>query len=84
MCGVLCVVTHRQDRQKYSVLLIITDGVVNDIDATIAAIVGASVLPLSIIIVGVGNENFHGESGGGGGVVGGTLSWIGYRRQYDA
>jgi hypothetical protein len=40
------------------VLLILTDGVINDMDATIAALVHASTQPLSIIIVGVGSENF--------------------------
>eukprot|EP00050_Salpingoeca_kvevrii_P003994 m.239775 g.239775 ORF g.239775 m.239775 type:complete len:577 (+) comp10921_c0_seq11:2196-3926(+) len=44
----------------YFVLLIITDGVINDMDATRAAIVAAAKLPLSIIIVGVGNADFGG------------------------
>ncbi|XP_027188868.1 protein BONZAI 3 isoform X2 [Cicer arietinum] len=43
---------------KYFVLLIITDGVVTDLQETINAIVKASDLPLSILIVGVGNANF--------------------------
>lgn len=47
-----------QERQKYTVLLILTDGVINDMDATIAALVHASTQPLSVIIVGVGSENF--------------------------
>ena len=38
--------------------MILTDGVINDETATVAAIVAASALPLSIIIVGVGAENF--------------------------
>ena len=50
--------SNSQERQKYTVLLIITDGIINDIDATIASIVTASSQPLSIIIVGVGNEDF--------------------------
>jgi hypothetical protein len=41
------------DQQKYSVLLILTDGVINDMTSTIRSIVDASELPLSIIIVGV-------------------------------
>ena len=45
--------------QKYFVLLLLTDGVVNDMDASIDAIVRASALPLSIIIVGVGTTNFE-------------------------
>lgn len=51
-----------QDTQKtpenYYVLLLITDGVVTDIDETRTAIVNASQLPMSIIIVGVGNADF--------------------------
>jgi vacuolar-type H+-ATPase subunit F/Vma7 len=42
-----------QSSLHYTVLLIITDGVINDLDETIAQIVAASVLPLSIVIVGV-------------------------------
>lgn len=34
------------------------DGIINDMDATIRAIIQASVLPLSIIIIGVGMEDF--------------------------
>ena len=44
---------------KYTVLLILTDGIINDEAATVAAIVAASALPLSIIIVGVCAENFE-------------------------
>ncbi|XP_078433387.1 protein BONZAI 1-like [Wolffia australiana] len=45
-------------QQKYFVLLIITDGVVTDLQETIDAIVRASDLPLSILIVGVGGADF--------------------------
>lgn len=41
--------------QQYFTLLIITDG---DLDQTRQAIVNASNLPMSIIIVGVGEANF--------------------------
>ncbi|DBA04555.1 TPA: hypothetical protein N0F65_011103, partial [Lagenidium giganteum] len=44
--------------QKYFVLLIITDGVIMDMQQTIDAIVEASFLPMSIVIVGVGNADF--------------------------
>ncbi|XLR15825.1 hypothetical protein S83_043763 [Arachis hypogaea] len=40
--------------RKYFVLLIITDGVVTDLQETKDALVKASDLPLSILIVGVG------------------------------
>ncbi|CAL8293246.1 unnamed protein product [Lota lota] len=43
---------------QYFVLLIITDGVITDMDQTLSAIVAASRLPMSIIIVGVGQEDF--------------------------
>jgi copine 1/2/3 len=42
----------------YTILLILTDGCITDTDATIDAIVDAGMLPLSIIIVGVGNADF--------------------------
>ena len=40
------------------VLLIITDGCINDIDLTTECIVQGADYPLSILIVGVGNANF--------------------------
>lgn len=43
---------------QYFVLLIITDGVITDMDQTRSAIVDASYLPMSIIIVGVGGADF--------------------------
>jgi vacuolar-type H+-ATPase subunit F/Vma7 len=47
-----------QNNQKYFILLIITDGIINDMQKTIDEIVRATSLPLSIIIVGVGNTEF--------------------------
>lgn len=44
--------------QQYFVLLIITDGVITDMNQTCTAIVEASRLPMSIIIVGVGGADF--------------------------
>ena len=43
----------------YYVLLILTDGEIHDMEATKSSIVSACHLPLSIIIIGVGNENFE-------------------------
>eukprot|EP00854_Cymbomonas_tetramitiformis_P002444 gene2444-3178_t len=45
--------------KRYSILLIITDGIISDMDDTIQQIVQASDLPLSIVIVGVGDANFQ-------------------------
>lgn len=44
--------------QNYFVLLLITDGVITDMDETRTAIVNASHLPMSIIIIGVGKADF--------------------------
>ncbi|GMH43130.1 hypothetical protein BSKO_11052 [Bryopsis sp. KO-2023] len=43
---------------KYYCLLILTDGIIMDMKNTVRSIVEASRLPLSILIVGVGEENF--------------------------
>jgi hypothetical protein len=45
-------------QQKYSILLIMTDGAINDMEGTIRTLIKASGLPLSVVIIGVGNENF--------------------------
>ena len=50
-----------EDGRHYFVLLVLTDGVITDMDKTMSAIVQASTLPMSIIIVGVGNEDFSGS-----------------------
>ncbi len=48
-----------QDGRQYFAVLIITDGEITDLDETKAAIVEASLLPMSIIIIGVGNADFR-------------------------
>ncbi|VDI40200.1 Hypothetical predicted protein [Mytilus galloprovincialis] len=50
---------QQQDGSNYHVLLIITDGVITDMEQTKNAIVQASRLPMSIIIVGVGDADFE-------------------------
>ncbi|XP_038077700.1 copine-3-like isoform X2 [Patiria miniata] len=49
-----------QDKKasQYFILLLLTDGVITDMYETRDAIVAASKLPMSIIIVGVGNADF--------------------------
>jgi predicted lipoprotein len=43
---------------EYHVILILTDGEIHDMDQTKRQVVIGSKLPISIIIVGVGDENF--------------------------
>lgn len=43
---------------KYLILLIITDGAIHDMDESIKQIVQGADLPLSILIVGVGDNDF--------------------------
>ncbi|NXB65496.1 CPNE2 protein, partial [Struthidea cinerea] len=50
--------TQQESASQYFILLIITDGVISDMDETRHAVVQASKLPMSIIIVGVGNADF--------------------------
>lgn len=47
-----------QESQKYKILLIVTDGVITDMQKTIDQIVRGSELGLAIIIVGVGGADF--------------------------
>ncbi|XP_070604099.1 copine-3 [Erythrolamprus reginae] len=50
--------SQQRTASQYFILLIITDGVITDLDETRSAIVNASKLPMSIIIVGVGGADF--------------------------
>lgn len=56
--GVQKVAYSSQGNDVYTVLLIITDGEIHDMQKTIDKIVECQALPLSIIIVGVGNDDF--------------------------
>ncbi|KAK3736203.1 hypothetical protein QZH41_011890, partial [Actinostola sp. cb2023] len=47
-----------QSNFRYFVLLILTDGIISDMEQTKAAIVEAASLPISIIIVGIGPAEF--------------------------
>ena len=48
-----------EDPYNYTVLMILTDGVIHDMEDTIEQIILGSELPLSIIIVGLGTEDFE-------------------------
>lgn len=52
------IVKSRAGLPQYNILLILTDGEIHDMLATKDIIVGASSLPMSIIIIGVGDEKF--------------------------
>jgi len=53
-----CEINKQSENDIYTVLLILTDGEIHDMDATIDVLVKAAALPLSIIIVGIGNADF--------------------------
>jgi len=48
-----------QQSQHYHILVIITNGLINDYDATVDAVVEASECPLSIVIIGLGDGDFE-------------------------
>lgn len=49
----------QQFHQSYKFLLILTDGEIDDMQESINWIVRGTACPLSIVIVGIGNENFE-------------------------
>ena len=49
---------HQNDASNYFVLLILTDGIITDFNETKEALINASSLPMSVIIVGIGDEDF--------------------------
>jgi len=67
---------------NYFVLLILTDGVITDMDETKHAICQASLLPMSIIIVGVGDADFDSmeELDGDDGVLKSPLTGVKCKR----
>jgi len=49
-----------QKDQRYTIMVVLTDGVITDMEQTIGEIVNASDLPFSVVIVGIGAEDFSG------------------------
>lgn len=47
-----------QATQRYSILLLITDGTINDLEATMEQLIRASRLPISVVILGVGDADW--------------------------
>lgn len=56
--NILNLVRQQSTLNTYFVILIITDGIICDLQETIDAIVNLSFLPVSIIIIGVGSADF--------------------------
>ena len=50
---------YKSDPLAYCVLVIIMDGLISDFEETIETIIDSSEYPLSVLIVGVGDEDFH-------------------------
>ena len=48
----------RENYNNYNILMILTDGIIEDMDETINSLVEASYLPISVIIIGIGNADF--------------------------
>jgi hypothetical protein len=51
-------VKSNHNKKVYNILMILTDGMINDMDSTIDALVEASFLPISVIIIGIGKADF--------------------------
>ena len=51
-------IKQENDKLKYNILMILTDGMIDDIDNTVDDLVDGSFLPLSVIIIGVGKADF--------------------------
>jgi hypothetical protein len=47
-----------ENKINYNILMILTDGIIDDMDATIDSLVEASYLPISVIIIGIGDADF--------------------------
>ena len=53
------VIKKENNPLKYHILMILTDGIIVDQQKTIDALVEGSFLPLSVIIIGIGNDHFQ-------------------------
>ena len=51
-------VAYQNDPNTYSILLILTDGAIHDMQTTKDWVVEGSELPLSIIVIGIGQADF--------------------------
>ena len=51
-------IRSKNNNLEYTILLVLTDGVIDDMETTIDALVENSFLPFSVIIVGIGEADF--------------------------
>ena len=51
-------IKNQKHKLKYHILMILTDGMIDDLDQTVDELVKGSFLPLSVIIIGIGNADF--------------------------
>lgn len=51
-------IKYESNPLRYHILLMLTDGIINDLGPTIDILVEGSFLPLSVIIIGIGNDHF--------------------------
>ncbi len=51
-------IRHEANSFNYHILMILTDGVINDMNMTIDCLCEGAMLPLSVIIIGIGNADF--------------------------
>ena len=55
---VIYTIRENNNPLEYVILMILTDGVIDDLEETIDALVEGSFLPLSVIIIGIGDADF--------------------------
>ena len=51
-------IKNQKHKLEYHILMILTDGIIDDLDQTVDELVKGSFLPLSVIIIGIGNADF--------------------------
>ena len=52
-------INNMNNKYEYQILMILTDGIIVDLDETIDQLVDGSFLPLSVIIIGIGDNDFE-------------------------
>ena len=50
---------EKNNENYYEILMILTDGIINDMNETIELLIDCAELPISVIIIGIGKANFN-------------------------